>query len=501
MNGIAIQPLGMDDRPRLISFLESIDSDFPISLSSKVDLSVYVNKLASFGVIISACIDDVILGVAAGYANDHSRRVAFLSVLGVGTDSRGAGIGSRLVAEFEKQALLMGMDAVSLTTHFNNTAARSLYSRLGYRTDGMIDSMGNLQYSKKMKWLTKERPNVLLSSAGRRTYLVNWFRNALKGEGEVHASNSDGSSTSLRAADHGVVTPLIYSDEYISFMLNYCERNKIGAIIPLFDIDVPILAENRKKFESIGCFPVVGSAEFARICSDKVETCRFLRDAGVPCLPTYVGRDGYLRAVERGNASYPAFIKPRWGMGSIGLAEATNDSELKVLCGIVERKIANSYLRFESSLADPASGVVVQEKVEAFEYGMDIYCDLTGTYQGCVVRRKIAMRAGETDIAEVLKPDERFERLARLLARASHHIGCMDVDLFDIDGNLVVLEMNARFGGGYPFSHASGVDMPGALVSWLRGVDPDPRMLAVKRPGTYMKDMVIVKSDNRIVEY
>ena len=104
---------------------------------------------------------------------------------------------------------------------------------------------------------------------------------------------------------------------------------------------------------------------------------------------------------------------------------------------------------------------------------MDVYCDLSGRYQGCVVRRKIAMRAGETDIAEVVEADSRFEQLARSLARISRHPGCMDVDVFEFDGDLMILEMNARFGGGYPFSHAAGVDMPRALVLWLRGKDLD----------------------------
>lgn len=104
------------------------------------------------------------------------------------------------------------------------------------------------------------------------------------------------------------------------------------------------------------------------------------------------------------------------------------------------------------------------------------------------------MRAGETDIAEVIEPDSRFEDLAHSLACLSQHPGCMDVDVFDVDGGLMVLEMNARFGGGYPFSHAAGADIPRALVSWLRGKKCAPDALTVKKPGIYMKDMKIVPS-------
>lgn len=495
MSGIEISLIGPGDRDEFTRFIEEVDSDFPIPLSHKVNLDAWSTKIIGIGLIVAARRDRRIEGVAAGYANDAADRNAYLSVLAVAQDVRGEGIGRKLVAEFERESSRRGMERVLLTTHSSNCPARALYSSMRYITDGMLDSVGNLTYSKRIIWLTPERPNILLSSAGRRTYLVEWFREALGGRGLVHASNSDAAATSLAAADRGVVAPLIYSDEYIPFMLDYCKRERIGAIVPLFDVDVPVLAAHRSEFEAIGCFPVVAPADFARACSDKLATAELLASAGIPRPATYVGARGFMDAVGRGDASFPAFIKPRWGMGSIGLAEAADEDELRVLCGIVERKVRDSYLRFESSADEPGRGVIVQPRIGATEYGMDVYCDLSGRYRGCVVRRKAAMRAGETDIAEVVDTDARFEDLARSLAGLSRHPGCMDVDVFDANGELMVLEMNVRFGGGYPFSHAAGVDMPRALVSWLRGEECDSGALAVKTPGTYMKDMTIVRAD------
>lgn len=493
MMGISFQLLDTDKCDSLVRFLHEVDADFPIPLSQKVDLNAWAARVLKSGFAFAAVQEGHIVGVAAGYANDVAWRKGFLSVLAVASDARGRGIGETLVAKFEREAALRGMERISLTTHLSNIAARRLYSRMNYTTDNKLDSMGNLTYSKRVIWLTEDRPNILLSSAGRRTYLVEWFREALDGRGLVHASNSDAAATSLAAADRGVVTPLIYSDEYIPFMLAYCEREHIGAIIPLFDVDIPVLAAHRAEFESIGCFPVVAPAEFAIACSDKLASHDILSAAGIRCPDTYVGARNYESAVERGDASYPAFIKPRWGMGSIGLAEAADDEELRVLCGAVERKVRESYLRYESAVDEPGRSVIVQPKVDAVEYGMDVYCNLSGHYRGCVVRRKVAMRAGETDIAEVVVADARFESLARSLAELSQHPGCMDVDVFDVDGELMVLEMNARFGGGYPFSHSAGADMPRALVSWLHGEEPEPDAFAVELPGVYMKDMRIVR--------
>lgn len=496
MSGISIDRLGPESGSELVSFLSSVDRDFPIPLSDKVDLGAWVAKVLRSGLVLTACEKGRLLGVVAGYANDLVNGDAFLSVLAVAADARGRGLGKRLVSSFELEIARHGMKRVVLTTHSSNKPAIRLYCSCGYMSDGSPDSIGNLTYSKRVVWLTPERPNILLSSAGRRTYLVEWFREALGGRGLVHASNSDASATSLAAADCGVVAPLIYSDEYIPFMLDYCERERIGAIIPLFDVDVPVLAAHRAEFEAIGCFPVVAPEDFARACSDKLASAELLSAADVSRPGTYVGAQGFIDAVVAGEESFPAFIKPRWGMGSIGLAEAADEGELRVLCGIVERKVEDSYLRYESSADEPCRGVIVQPRIDAIEYGMDVYCDLSGNYRGCVVRRKVAMRAGETDIAEVVVADPRFEKLARSLAQFSRHPGCMDVDVFEVDGELMVLEMNARFGGGYPFSHAAGVDMPRALVLWLRGERCDSDVLAVKRPGIYMKDMKIVKSES-----
>lgn len=494
MREIALNLLETGDCKSLVRFLHQVDFDFPIALSQKIDLESWAVKVLEIGLVVAAWQDGRIVGVAAGYANDTVWRKAFLSVLAVAQDARGAGVGGDLVVEFERECSRRGMRCVSLTTHSSNLAAKSLYCRLRYVTDGAVDSIGNLTYSKRIVWLTPERPNILLSSSGRRTYLVEWFREALGGCGLVHASNSDAAATSLAAADRGVVTPLIYSEEYIPFMLDYCEREGIGAIVPLFDVDIPVLAAHRAEFEAVGCLPVVAPADFAKTCSDKFATAELLASVGISRPDTYVGARGFLDAVSCGEASFPAFIKPRWGMGSIGLAEAADESELLVLCGVVERKVTDSYLRFESSADEPGRGVIVQPRIDATEYGMDVYCDLSGRYRGCVVRRKVAMRAGETDIAEIVNADPRFESLARALAKLSRHPGCMDVDVFDAGGELTVLEMNARFGGGYPFSHAAGVDMPRALVSWLRGEECNSDALTVKMPGTYMKDMTIVRS-------
>ena len=113
--------------------------------------------------------------------------------------------------------------------------------------------------------------NILLTSAGRRTYLVEYFKEALQMagvEGHVHAANSQ-ECPAFYAADQWVKTPLIYESEYIPFLLDYCKHKRIGMVIPLFDIDVPVLAAHRAEFEAIGTILVTADETIARICNDK----------------------------------------------------------------------------------------------------------------------------------------------------------------------------------------------------------------------------------------
>ena len=79
--------------------------------------------------------------------------------------------------------------------------------------------------------------NVLLTSVGRRAYMVKYFKEALGEQGQVHVCNSDDLTVAFHYADKAVIAPLIYSDDYIPFLLRYCKENDIKILVSLFDID------------------------------------------------------------------------------------------------------------------------------------------------------------------------------------------------------------------------------------------------------------------------
>jgi carbamoyl-phosphate synthase large subunit len=249
----------------------------------------------------------------------------------------------------------------------------------------------------------------------------------------------------------------------------------------LFDIDIPVLAASADRFRAIGVEPVVSSPEVAAVCNDKWATHEFLLRNGIGSPRTWLTLAEAQTALNNGELDFPVIVKPRWGMGSIAVHMAYDAAELVVFHARVQREVQASYLRHESQ-ATPESVVLIQERLNGVEHGLDVVNDLHGDHCATIVKRKLAMRSGETDSAVTVDEPRLVELGARLAALLRHH-GNLDVDVF-LEGDKVhVLEMNARFGGGYPFSHLAGVDVPRAIVHWLRG-DVAPRDLFLARIGT-----------------
>ncbi len=331
--------------------------------------------------------------------------------------------------------------------------------------------------------------NILLTSAGRRSYLVEYFKEALEGRGLVHAANSE-ESTALFAADRSVITPLIYNKEYIPFLLDYCRENRISLVISLFDIDLPVLAAHRREFAEIGAALAVSDPETVAVCNDKWKTYCFLSEKGFPVPKTFLGLQEAKAAAKSGTISWPLMVKPRWGMGSLSIFQADNEEELDVFYRKAQEEIRDSYLCYES-VQDVCSCVLIQEKLEGTEYGLDVINDLQGNYCNTIVKRKGAMRSGETDCAETVDSPV-LQDLGKRLGSLLRHRGNLDTDVFESRGTYYILELNARFGGGYPFSHAAGVNLPGAIICWAMGGKAPEEWLRARAGVRAMKDIRIL---------
>lgn len=317
--------------------------------------------------------------------------------------------------------------------------------------------------------------NVLLTSAGRRTYLIDYFKEALGKGGKVYASNSI-YTYSLGQADGYTLTPQIYDDGYIDYLIEYCKDNSIEVVISLFDIDLPVLAAAKERFLKAGVNVIVSAPEVISICNDKWKTYLFLKQIGLRCPKTFVDLESAQTALDTGDITYPLFIKPRWGMGSIGVYKVEDAHELGIFYHKLQKQIFETYLRFESA-EDAAHCIVIQEGLRGRELGLDVLNDLKGNYVTTIAKEKIAMRAGETDIAEIVDPGS-FIPVAMKLSQTLGHIANLDVDCFVAeDGEVYVLELNCRFGGQYPFSHLAGVNFPKQIIEWCEGKPTNEKLI------------------------
>lgn len=335
--------------------------------------------------------------------------------------------------------------------------------------------------------------NVLITSSGRRTYLVKYFKEAVGNNGKVFALNSIDNAPSFFEADYHMVSPMCFDANYVGFMIDFCKKNNIDCVISLYDVEVGVLAKNKKIFEQNSINVLVSDYKFVDICNDKWKTYNFLKNNGFDTPNTFLGLENVKTAIGNNKISFPIIVKPRFGNGSIGVLVAENMNELVIFEQKVKKIVKNSWLSFESDNYNDC--VIFQEFLNGDEYGIDIINDLQGSFKTAIIKKKIGMRSGETDSATVVKNDYIFN-LSEKLGKISKHICNLDCDGFLKDGKFYFLEMNARFGGGYPFSHCAGVNLPKAILLWLNSQTVDESLLTPEFGVTSYKDIVVRKINN-----
>jgi carbamoyl-phosphate synthase large subunit len=319
--------------------------------------------------------------------------------------------------------------------------------------------------------------NILLTSVGRRKYLVEHFRHALKGKGELLATNLIFTS-SLLSSDYFELTPPIHDNSYIPFLIDLCQRKKVDAIVSLFDIDLPVLAAKSKEFYNIGTRFIGPDLVTAKIANDKMATHAFLKEIGILSPDTYSNLDEAISAIEQRRLHFPLIIKPRFGMGSIGIFTAEDMSELVVLYKKCANEVLSTDLKYESS-HEPQNSVLIQEQLVGQECGLDLYKDLNQNLVGIVAKKKIEMRSGETDIGEIISSTQ-FEKFSTTLGNNLIFSGLLSVDCFTTSSGIYCTEINPRISGHYPFSYLAGVRYPEQLICWLQGGDTKAEWLSAK---------------------
>jgi len=336
-----------------------------------------------------------------------------------------------------------------------------------------------------------EDMNVLLTCAGRRNYLVKYFQEALAGHGSVYGADASETSPALSEADGAFKVPDIYDPSYIDCLLSICKAYKIGLLLSLNDLELPILARERTRFLDIGTFPLVSDYHIVDLCFDKWEAEKFLKKINIDTPKSYLTLKDAVAAINNRELSFPVVVKPRWGTASLNIEYPQTVDELELTVKLCRMKIERSIIG-KVSKTDLDHCLIIQEKLNGKEHGLDVINNLQGRHVTTFVKQKLGMRAGETDKASTVN-NQLLSAIGKRIGQELGHIGNLDCDVFFDSTRACVLEMNPRFGGGYPFSHQAGAKIPAAIIAWATGKDPDEEWLTV-RPN------VIFSKCDRLVE-
>ena len=292
--------------------------------------------------------------------------------------------------------------------------------------------------------------NILLTSVGRRVELLKAFRESMCRSnitGKIITTDLKRNAPASFLADTAEIVPRIDDPDYIDRLLDICDRHQIDLLIPLIDTELHLLSLHEQRFRDLGVTVLISSAAVNDICYSKKRTGLFFQTIGVKTPKIY-----QLDQVEDRN--FPVIIKPNQGSASVGVYQIKNRTELNFFANYVE---------------DP----IIQELISGDEYTIDVLVNFQGKAISIVPRSRLETRAGETSKGSTVKNPALIAAAKYVVESLPGAIGCVTVQCFlQPDGQIILIEINPRFGGGYPLSYRAGADFPLWLLQLCAGKNP-----------------------------
>ncbi|WP_439841694.1 ATP-grasp domain-containing protein [Aeromonas taiwanensis] len=295
------------------------------------------------------------------------------------------------------------------------------------------------------------KSNVLILSAGRRVELVQVFQKALKAffpHSYVYCTDmAPELSSACQVADGYFSVPRVTSNDYLSVLENICLENNVGLVIPTIDTELLLLSSARDSFLSKGIQIVISSIDFVSSCRDKRMTAKFFTEYNIDQPEIY----------DKKNLKYPCFCKPYDGSCSVGAFVVRSQSELT-----------------EGILTDDKNMFMELIPKTFSEYTVDGYYTHDGNLICLVPRKRLEVRGGEVSKG-ITKKNFVYDYLLPKLTHVPGARGCITFQFFVNEKSQEIkgLEVNPRFGGGYPLAYESGAHYPQWLINeYLLGSTP-----------------------------
>lgn len=320
--------------------------------------------------------------------------------------------------------------------------------------------------------------NWLLSSAGRRGHLVAILRDACAqaGGGAVVAIDSSPLSAAGLLSDAFELVPRADDPAFLDEVLQICERYSIRYIVPTIDPELPVYAAAREEFEARGYEIWVSSPEVVTLGTDKWAFYEWLTAHDFSAPATFEAHDPRVATLDG-----PVIAKPREGSSSIGILRADSVPALRS--------------------TDLNDGYIVQQEARGYEVTVDFAVDRLGNLLGLGARHRLEVRAGEVSKAVTIDHPGVLAEVERFVAALPGAFGVLNVQVFVDDDAVYFIELNPRFGGGYPLSWQAGARFPTQLSAPTKGVslrrDASPGVVMLRFDDAVFGDASKIWADSK----
>jgi carbamoyl-phosphate synthase large subunit len=315
--------------------------------------------------------------------------------------------------------------------------------------------------------------NVLVSSGGRRVALARCFRQSLArsvAPGWVGTIDSGTNAPLSFAADRAWRAPRCADPEFIDAVLQLCIEQHVALVVPTIDPELSFYAASRERFARHGVTVAVSDPRTVAIACDKARTHAWLVSNGFPTV-----RQASVRNVldAPDGWKFPLIAKPATGSASIGIRMVASLAELE-------------------PLVKEQTAYIVQEIARGREFTVNVYVDKSGSCIAAVPHWRMEVRAGEVSKGLTVKDPELVDLARRVSESLPGAYGALNIQGFSNGpGEIRLIEINARFGGGYPLAHQAGARFTDWLLDEVQG----------KRLATcddWMDDLAMLRYDDAV---
>ena len=301
------------------------------------------------------------------------------------------------------------------------------------------------------------------------------FRESMKGCGKLIATDLSPVAPALFFADKTYLVPKITDEGYFDRIMEICKENDVRAITTLIDPEIEILANHREELLERGILPLCPADWTAKLCFNKYEMFKHLQAKGVRTVLTYNTIESFKEGLEKGEVSFPVFMKPISGSGSVGIGRCDTMEE------VMEK------------WNDGKFTYIIQELMTEGDCDADVYVDCISHKPVAIFsKKKIESRIGGASKTISYKDPKLFDFVKEVCSVLELNGPC-DMDFFIKGGEYYLSEINPRFGGAYLHAYGAGVDFIQLILNNIHGKENTSII------GQYDEDVIMMMYDDVVI--